>query len=73
MSSEIGELSLLVNGERHRVPAPCTVLGLLGRLALERRRVAVAINRDVVPRSAYGTRELASDDRVEILEAVGGG
>jgi len=73
VSSEIGELSLLVNGERQRVPSPCTVEGLLRRLTLERRRVAVAVNRDVVPRSAFPTHQLASDDRVEILEAVGGG
>lgn len=73
VSSEIGELSLLVNGERRSVPAPCTVEGLLRRLSPDPRRVAVAVNRDVVPRSAFGTHQLASDDRVEILEAVGGG
>jgi sulfur carrier protein len=46
---------------------------LLALLAIERRRVAVAINREVVPRSAQSTRTLAAGDRVEILEAVGGG
>lgn len=55
------------------MPAPCTVAGLLRSLTLEARRVAVAVNRDVVPRSAYGGHELASGDRIEILEAVGGG
>jgi len=70
---DIGELSVFVNGERHHVPAPCTVSALLGRLALGTRRIAVAVNRDVVPRSAFAGRELASGDRVEILEAVGGG
>ena len=68
-----GELSLFVNGESHRVPAPCTVAGLLRTLTLEARRVAVAVNRDVVPRSLFAGRELASGDRIEILEAVGGG
>ena len=43
------------------------------RLTLEPRRVAVAVNRDVVPRSAFAGHQLASGDRVEILEAVGGG
>ena len=68
-----GEMSLFVNGEHRRVPAPCTVALLLRTLTLESRRVAVAVNRDVVPRSAFGGRELASGDRIEILEAVGGG
>jgi sulfur carrier protein len=70
---DIGDLSVFVNGEPRRVPAPCTVSALLGQLALGARRVAVAVNRDVVPRSAFAGRELSSGDRVEILEAVGGG
>jgi thiamine biosynthesis protein ThiS len=43
------------------------------KLGLERRRVAVAVNRDVIPRSAFDAQTLASGDQVEILEAVGGG
>jgi thiamine biosynthesis protein ThiS len=70
---ESAVLSLFVNGEGRRVPAPCTVAALLGSLTLEPRRVAVAVNRDVVPRSAFAGHQLASGDRVEILEAVGGG
>jgi sulfur carrier protein len=70
---DIGELSVFVNGERHHLRAPCTVAALLGHLALGTRRVAVAVNRDVVPRSAFAGHTLASGDRVEILEAVGGG
>jgi sulfur carrier protein len=43
------------------------VLGLAGR------KIAVAVNRDVVPRTKHAARVLAAGDRVEILEAVGGG
>jgi sulfur carrier protein len=46
---------------------------LIDRLGLERRRIAVAVNRDVVPHSAFGTHRLSDGDHVEILEAVGGG
>jgi sulfur carrier protein len=67
------DLDLLVNGESRVVPAGCTVGGLIDLLGLAGRRVAVAVNRDVVPRSAFGSRQLATGDRVEILEAVGGG
>jgi sulfur carrier protein len=68
-----GELALLVNGEPRSVPADCTVEGLVRTLALDRRRIAVAVNRNVIPRSDFHSRRLASGDRVEILEAVGGG
>lgn len=65
-------LQVQVNGEPRAVPAPGTVAALLEALAM-RRRVAVAVNREVVPRSAYGSFALSAGDRVEILEAVGGG
>jgi sulfur carrier protein len=67
------EIRLVVNGEPRVAPAECTIGGLLELLELGRRRVAVAVNRDVVPRSAFASRQLAAGDRVEILEAVGGG
>ena len=66
-------VNLLVNGEPHSVPSGCTVAALIDALGLQTRRIAIAVNRDVVPRSAFATHQLAADDRVEILEAVGGG
>lgn len=66
-------LPVTVNGDAHVVPAGTTVRALLGRLGLDGRRVAVALNRTVVPRSAYDTQPLVAGDRVEVLEAVGGG
>ena len=68
-----GNLELLVNGEPRDVPAGCTVEALIQRLGLERRRIAVAVNQNVIPRSHFDDRALAPGDRVEILEAVGGG
>jgi thiamine biosynthesis protein ThiS len=66
-------VNLLVNGESRSVPSDCTVAELIDALGLKTRRIAIAVNRDVVPRSAFTTHQLAADDRVEILEAVGGG
>jgi sulfur carrier protein len=50
-----------------------TLEDLVAALGLDRRRVAVAVNRDVVSRRSFATRRLAAGDRIEILEAVGGG
>ncbi len=66
-------VNLVVNGDARSVPSDCTVAGLIDALGLAARRVAIAVNRDVVPRSAFATHQLAANDRVEILEAVGGG
>lgn len=66
-------IEILVNGESRKVPEGCTVGRLLALLDLGGRRVAVAVNREVIPRSRREAVDLRPGDRVEILEAVGGG
>ena len=68
-----GGLDLYVNGESIAAPHPCTIGRLLTQLGLGGRRVAVAVDRGVIPRSSFDTHQLVAGDRVEILEAVGGG
>lgn len=65
--------ALLVNGEPQALLAPYRVATLLETLELGGKRVAVAVNRKVIVRSQYSEVELAEGDRIEILEAVGGG
>lgn len=55
------------------LPAGCTVAQLLAREGLADRRVAVEVNRAIVPRSAHGTHALQAGDRVEVVHALGGG
>ncbi|HYB12363.1 MAG TPA: sulfur carrier protein ThiS [Myxococcota bacterium] len=66
-------LSIRVNGELRPLAVGSTVADLLTELGLGGRRVAIAVNRSVIPRSLYAQRALQTGDRVEILEAVGGG
>jgi sulfur carrier protein len=66
-------LEIQVNGEPRLVPGPSTLAALLSELGVAERRLAVAVNREVVPRSRFASLALADGDRVEILQAVGGG
>ena len=66
-------VEIQVNGEPREVPRGCTVEELIAQLGLGDRRVAVALNREVVPRSTYADVAIRGGDRMEILEAVGGG
>ena len=66
-------IGLQVNGEACELAAGASVAALIEEIGLAGRRLAIAINRDVVPRSRYAERTLLEGDRVEILEAVGGG
>jgi len=67
------ELVLFVNGDAQGLASPCSVADLLEALEMTGRRVAVAVNRSVVHRTRYAEVSLADRDRIEILEAVGGG
>jgi sulfur carrier protein len=70
---ETTTLGIVLNGAPRTVPAPCTVAGLLREAGHGERRVAVELNGEIVPRSAHDSRLLAEGDRVEIVQALGGG
>ena len=65
--------TVLVNGAVLEWPAPGTIADLLARLGMQDKRVAVSIDRNVIPRSRHGEAPVRAGDRIEILEAVGGG
>ena len=64
---------ITVNEEPRELPAETTVADLVAGLALGPRRIAVEVNRAVVPRAEYGAHRLAEGDTVEIIHFVGGG
>lgn len=66
-------LPLRVNGVPAEAQPGETVLALLQRLGLHREGVAVAVNMQVVPRGQHASRQLEAGDRVEVIQAVGGG
>jgi len=66
-------MTIYINGERQAVEAPLTVAELLVRLGFAGQRVAVEINREIVPKSTHAAHRLHADDRVEVVRAIGGG
>ena len=63
----------MVNGEPHAMDAGATVADLVATLGLGPRRIAVEVNRTVVPRPEYDVTALRDGDAVEIIHFVGGG
>jgi thiamine biosynthesis protein ThiS len=66
-------LSLTVNGEAREFNAPLSVAGLVAVLGLDMRKVAVELNREIVPRSTYAVAGLRDGDMLEIVHFIGGG
>lgn len=66
-------MNIFLNGESRPLNGPHTVATLLEAAGLAERRVAVEVNRQIVPKSQHGSHVLAEGDRVEIIQAIGGG
>jgi sulfur carrier protein len=66
-------VQVIVNDEPHTLETETTVADLVAALGLGPRRIAVEVNRAVVPRAEYGATALREGDRVEIIHFVGGG
>ncbi len=67
------EVEVEVTGRRQAGPAGQTVRGLLDSLGLDGRLVVVELNRQVVRSTEHEEVVLASGDRIELVNFVGGG
>jgi len=69
-------MKLHINGdERDFVPAanPFTLTALIEMLGMKADRVAIELNREIVPRDRWADAKLNEGDRLEIVHFVGGG
>jgi sulfur carrier protein len=66
-------MEIELNGAPHPFTANQNVQDLVAALSLSNQALAVAINREVVPRHLWAQRVLQPKDRVDIVRAIGGG
>jgi sulfur carrier protein len=66
-------MEIELNGAPHAVADNHSVQDLIDSLDLLGKSLAVAVNREVVPRQVWSQRVLQPSDRVDIVRAIGGG
>ncbi|MFN7944069.1 MAG: sulfur carrier protein ThiS [Blastocatellia bacterium] len=66
-------IEIVVNGEPHRIAPESTVTDLVTQLDLPSARLAIELNREILPRQQWPSRKLQSGDRLEVVHFVGGG
>jgi len=66
-------MNIIVNGESQSLEADASLEQLLEILGLTGKRIAVEVNRNIVPRSDYDNFKLSDNDSIEIVNAIGGG
>lgn len=69
----VAVVQVTVNDEPRTLPDGATVADLVAALELGPRRIAVEVNRVVVPRAEYSVTALHDGDAVEVIHFVGGG
>ena len=66
-------MQLYLNGELRQFEQATNIATLLDMLGLGGRRVAVEVGQVIVPKSRHAEYLLQEGDRVEIIQAMGGG
>jgi sulfur carrier protein len=69
-------MKLHINGDERQFdshPTPFTFAALVEILGMKADRVAVELNREIVPRDRWAGTALQEGDRLEIVHFVGGG
>ena len=68
-------MKIRINGEDKNVSAELTLYELLLEMELEPAHpgIAVAVNREVVPKAEWAQKSIGENSEVEIIRAVQGG
>ena len=66
-------MKIIVNGEEISLPEDSNIQDLVAELGYINKRIAIEVNEKIIPKSKHRSHLLDSLDRVEVINAVGGG
>ena len=66
-------MKITINGEERDFACLSTLSGLVEQLGMKPDRIAVELNRELIPRERWAETQLSEGDRLEIVHFVGGG
>ncbi len=66
-------MDIYVNGEKKSLKEGASIADLVSDLGFENKRIAVELNKEILPFDQYVSKILIANDRLEIVQAIGGG
>jgi len=66
-------MNVIINGIERNFTSSLTLETLLTELGHANKKVAVEINEEIIPRSELRNKLVVDGDKIEIINAVGGG
>ena len=73
MAGSTTATAFILNGAPCQLAAGSTLADLIAHLALHHQALALAVNRQVVPRARWPLQRIDAGDRVDVVRAIGGG
>ena len=67
------KIQIYINGKKKYININSNLINILEEYSLKNKLVAVEINQEVIPKSSYKTITINKNDKIEILELIGGG
>ena len=65
-------MEILLNGSSYLLEKNCSIKALIKNLDLG-GKYAIEINQNIIPKSQYDIIEINTGDKIEIVQAIGGG
>ena len=66
-------MKIIVNDEKIELPYNSNIEDLVIHLGYQNQRIAIEINESIIPKSNHSKYLLKNQDKVEVINAVGGG
>ena len=67
------KIQIYINGKKKYINSYYNINNILEEYSLKNKIVAVEVNQEVIPKSNYKTKKINKNDKVEIVELIGGG
>ena len=62
-----------INGRKIALKQNLSISDLLKKYKISRRKVAIELNGKIVPQNKYYSKKLKNNDKIEIVQFIGGG
>ena len=67
------KINIQLNGDAYVIDGDASLITLIAMLKMKPTRIAVELNREVVPKANYASVTLREGDELELINFVGGG
>ena len=67
------KITIRLNGDAYVIDGDARLITLIATLKMKPTRIAVELNREVVPKTNYASITLREGDELELINFVGGG